>query len=199
MTKCCQHLSESDHARERLIKIGWPEHKWNGYKNWELEHLVPIMRDVPILDVGCTTSMPLEVALHLGYKSLRAGIDLDLNHGLWTIDSGCEISKASGSNIPYPDKSFGIVCCCSVYEHLDESDKVQFIKEAVRVLNVGGNILLTIDFWPDGRNGSVSSDGIKRLFSQTQGSIEWEDFDESVSDLTICGLYTMAALRGIRI
>jgi ubiquinone/menaquinone biosynthesis C-methylase UbiE len=46
---------------------------------------------------------------------------------------------------PYPDSSFDAVFCISTLEHLRDSDREMFMKQADRVLKPGGVICITAD------------------------------------------------------
>lgn len=93
-----------------------------------------------ILDLGCGEGTRLSLIESRG-KNLT-GIDISetaikkakaKNPGLKFVNKNIEA-------LPFPDKSFDLVYSAFVFEHLDKPEQV--IKEAVRVLKPGGNLLI---------------------------------------------------------
>ncbi|HOL50165.1 MAG TPA: class I SAM-dependent methyltransferase, partial [bacterium] len=94
-----------------------------------------------ILDVGCGTGL---LAMHL----LQAGFDV------YGVDVSPEMVKiaqkrlpgrivcASVENIPFPDNSFDGVICIATLHHLSVTGFALAIKEMVRVLRIGGRLLI---------------------------------------------------------
>jgi 2-polyprenyl-6-hydroxyphenyl methylase / 3-demethylubiquinone-9 3-methyltransferase len=93
-----------------------------------------------VLDVGCGGGFLAEDFARAGYKV--AGID-PISQFIETAqkhaaEGGLHIDyqTVSGENLPFPDRSFDIVLCCDVLEHVNDSELV--ISEISRVLKTGG-------------------------------------------------------------
>ena len=97
-------------------------------------------KNIKALDIGCGGGFMSESLAQLGFAvtgidqsqttleyatqhAAQQGLDIDYCH-------------AQAESLPYPDKTFDLVCVCDVLEHV--SDLEQAIKEASRVLKPGG-------------------------------------------------------------
>jgi ubiquinone/menaquinone biosynthesis C-methylase UbiE len=140
-------------------------------KYWEYPWVLANLRlekGMSVLDAGCGKS-PLQFLLSdVGCRV--TGIDPFENVGWHGIDRGlarrfgCQIEYRveSAESISYANNSFDRVCCVSVIEHCREKnidvEKItpqtkddrelqrKMMKEMVRVLKVGGFLVLTVDF-----------------------------------------------------
>ena len=140
-------------------------------KYWEYPWVLANLRlekGMSVLDAGCGKS-PLQFLLSdVGCRV--TGIDPFENVGWHGIDRGlarrfgCQIEYRveSVESISYANNSFDRVCCVSVIEHCREKniddEKItpqtkddrelqrKMMKEMVRVLKVGGFLVLTVDF-----------------------------------------------------
>lgn len=104
----------------------------------EIDHYSP--RN--ILDVGCGTGGYCIFLKNKGYDI--KGVDIDskkLSEGL-QFDKSCNISYGSATKLPFENEKFDLVLITEVMEHIKEHDKA--IKEASRVLNKNGIIIITV-------------------------------------------------------
>lgn len=93
-----------------------------------------------ILDLGCGEGTRLSLVDGSG-KNLT-GIDISETaiKKAKAKHRGIKFVKNNIEALPFPEKSFDLVYSAFVFEHLDDPEKV--IKEAVRVLKPGGNLLI---------------------------------------------------------
>lgn len=92
------------------------------------------------LDVGCGGGALTEEFARIGCRV--TGIDLSISsveaaktHAT-QMGLGIEYYVASAKALPFKDKSFDIITCCDVLEHVDDLKKV--MEESARVLRPGG-------------------------------------------------------------
>jgi len=119
---------------------------------WERNSLP---RKGDILDIGPGQGLYAKLFLQWGMKVSCVDIDpslRDVYRGL-----GCDFEQVDlrSEKLPYPDKSFDVIWCSHVIEHLH--DPVAFLMECERVLRPGGHVILRtpdlkkvgFDFWHD--------------------------------------------------
>ncbi len=123
-------------------------------KNWEMVQSIPFLKDGDIIDLGSDGSIVLPNVVKLGLTGAKIGIDL-----AYTVDIHSEgvgeandkntitLYKGDLMNTTFPDNSFDIVTCLSVVEHDVKFDKIA--KEVSRLLRVGGNAIISFDYWPE--------------------------------------------------
>lgn len=98
-----------------------------------------------ILDVGCASGWFLSKLSIQFPKSKPTGIDVYKN----AIDYGnkhysnLHLTSADAHNIPFPDKSFDIIVCCEVLEHVLNPEKV--LQEISRLLSKNGTAIIEMD------------------------------------------------------
>lgn len=98
-----------------------------------------------ILDIGCGTGV-LALAIKRQYPNLEvAGIDPDPK-ALARADRkakhsqlGVEFTRAFAEELPYPDASFDRVASSFMFHHVPDGAKAGMLREAYRVLRVGGS------------------------------------------------------------
>jgi SAM-dependent methyltransferase len=103
-----------------------------------------------MLDVGCGTGMPMEIIKRSYTRSLTTvGIDAFLpslkqskQKGLHNGYVLCDVA-----HIPFIDKSFDIVLCISVIEHLNQSHGRALIKKAEEIARKHAIIVTPIIFF----------------------------------------------------
>jgi len=111
-----------------------------------------------VLDVGCGLSPLLRYFTNFGCETF--GLDLNkevlkilTDKGSYLQDARINYVTQSGTHLGFQDKTFDLIVCISVLEHLRREDNVMFLNEMLRVLAPGGLLVITIDF-----NGSHGSD-----------------------------------------
>lgn len=103
--------------------------------------LMPPVAGKRVLDAGCSAGGYLAVARLMG-ASLAVGVDLDTDalrrSHVWnsTHDLGTNVASADVAQLPFRERSFDIVICSEVLEHV--SDPQPVMSELVRVLRPGG-------------------------------------------------------------
>lgn len=122
-------------------------------KEADRERIIEIIKTIPqevetILDVGCGNGS-LVNSIYQKFKKV-VGVDLS-EEALTHVKSEKVLSDVS--NLCFPDKSFDLVVCSEVLEHLREEDYLQTIKEIERVAK--RYIILTV---PNNENLRKSSE-----------------------------------------
>jgi SAM-dependent methyltransferase len=101
----------------------------------------PDLRDLVVLDVGCSLGFFTETALQHGAHAI--GIDIDVP-GVTTArrerDPGCAFLSAEGEALPFRDHSVDVVVFNHIYEHAVDPDEV--MRQIRRVLKPDGVVYL---------------------------------------------------------
>jgi ubiquinone/menaquinone biosynthesis C-methylase UbiE len=102
-------------------------------------------RDKKILDVGCGPRGSLEWADH---AAERVGLDplVDRYRSLGIDRHDTHYVNAPVEAIPYPDGYFDVVSSINSLDHVEDVDAA--IREMIRVVAVGGLILLVVEIHP---------------------------------------------------
>lgn len=113
-----------------------------------------IIKSIPssskILDIGCGQG---DFLISCRQKNLVAvGLDIDPKWVKFCQHKKLDVFTGSINNLPFKDKSFDIVFCQSVLEHLH--DPVAAVYEIKRVLYPGGTLIISCPtpenhFWDD--------------------------------------------------
>jgi ubiquinone/menaquinone biosynthesis C-methylase UbiE len=135
-----------------------------------------------VLEVGCGEG---RLAMHLYRSGPRpsrfVATDLELGQVDPGVDPAIELRRASAYELPFADRSFELVVCCEVLEHLDEPSRglaeiTRVARRAVlvstpreplwRALNVArGRYLRDLGNTP-GHVQHFSAAGLERLFAR---------------------------------
>ena len=107
-----------------------------------------------ILDVGCGRSILPSYLLTMGF--FVVGLDVDEEALRWQKKWGVEVVLASGTNLPFRDSAFNMVCAISSIEHIPGDGDTMAVKEMERVLATGGRGVITVPF--SHGTASVTSD-----------------------------------------
>lgn len=116
------------------------------------------------------------VASDLTPEMLRAAATFFASRNLTNI----EIAEADAETLPFPDGSFDIVTCRIAPHHFPRPD--QFVREAARVLRIGGRFALVDTTVPAGEAGSWLNDFEKRRdpsHVRSLPAVEWTKVIES--------------------
>jgi len=103
------------------------------------------LRKLSVLDIGCSTGI-ISHYLSKNFTSVT-GIDIDISAinyaaNKWKTDKNLKFCLMDAMNIGFPDESFDVIICASVYEHVP--DYYQLMKEIKRVLKPDGICFFTV-------------------------------------------------------
>lgn len=136
-----------------------------------LTELAGVSTKDDVLEIGCGAG---RIALELAPRC-RSWVGADISarmlalasDRLRTFPNARLVQLSSVSLVQFKDKSFDVVYCTSVFGHLDEMDRWQYVEEAFRVLRPGGRLLVD--------NIDVESDaGWQGFLKQTR---QYQDLD----------------------
>lgn len=124
----------------------------------ELVHGLDLRGDERALDLGCGRGLVLlELARHLEQHGEAVGVDLwrsvdqSGNDPEATLANACaegvadRVTLRTGdiTRLPFDDRNFDVVTCSLVIHNIRlEKDRIQALREAVRVLRPGGRLLI---------------------------------------------------------
>ncbi|MEJ2412858.1 MAG: class I SAM-dependent methyltransferase [Anaerolineales bacterium] len=130
-------IQPSPQAAER----GEPSYVWRAGQQRRLEMVLSAAGERiqgKILENGCGIGLYLE---HLQpFGSELFGLEFDLDRARQAKGSGSHILGGAGEQLPFPENSFDLILSNEVIEHV--ADDRQAVQEMVRVLKVGGRIVL---------------------------------------------------------
>jgi len=121
------------------------------------KYLVGKNKSIKILDIGCGTGSKMLSLFEAGYKNtVSVEYDPEVYRQMVERYHQLKISEGNTEDLKnFEDKSFDLVYCCHVLEHLPYPEKA--IKEARRVLKKGGVYIIGIP------NGDHLNDKILRI------------------------------------
>lgn len=139
--KLLQSRAEVERCTEYLHRNGLFSHG-QSCKDWDLAQLAGLIRDGNLLDMGSSDSFVLRNAVLRRLDGDKYGIDLrpsnvPLRQIRYLVGDICAV--------PLPDASFTTLTCLSVIEHGVDFDR--FAREAARLLEPGGDLFITFDYW----------------------------------------------------
>jgi ubiquinone/menaquinone biosynthesis C-methylase UbiE len=116
--------------------------------NWTRDYLLRLPSGLRILDAGAGECQFKKYCGHLDYTSQDftqyngEGNNKGLQEGEWDYSNIDIVSDIN--SIPCPDKSYDVVLCTEVFEHIP--DPISAIKEFSRLLKNGGELIITAPF-----------------------------------------------------
>jgi len=140
----CEFLKsrqDVDACTRFLYRNGFVPHSL-GCKNWDLAHILPEITDGNVLDMGSSDSYMLK---NLALKGISGGMyGLDLQDPDVSV-RGVRYILADLMMAPFRARSFRYITCLSVLEH--GVDFRRFAQETARLLQPGGKLFVTFDYW----------------------------------------------------
>jgi len=130
-------IQPSPQAAER----GEPSYVWRAGQQRRLEMIHSATGERiqgRILENGCGIGLYLEHLQPFGGELF--GLEFDLDRARQAKQSGSHILGGAGEKLPFPSNSFDLILSNEVIEHV--ADDHQAVREMVRVLKVGGRIVL---------------------------------------------------------
>src|SRR5688572_2405964 len=101
--------------------------------------LLPPQRGTRALDVGCGVGQVVARLTEAGAEAYGVDVSEPNIERARKVSDRCQLYD--GRRLPFPDQHFASVGALNVLEHVDEPEA--FIRELVRVTNVGGRIVLS--------------------------------------------------------
>ena len=142
--KLCKFLQSSAEIAECtafLQRYGFVPHI-KKCKNWDLAHIIPEIGNGNFLDMGCEESYILE---NVSFKKIRGELyGIDLQKTATTI-KGIKYIVGDLVDTKLPSNFFRNITCLSVIEH--QVNFAKFAHEAARLLEDGGQLFVTFDYW----------------------------------------------------
>jgi len=129
--------------------------KFNAIQQSRYDWIIKTAGDIKglsILDLGCgdgslTYLMAKKGGIVIGADNNELGISF-AKENLGNVRNSEKLKYnfvvASAYGLPFPDKSFDIIACCEVQEHVQDPEKL--IREAHRVLKPSGKFILTTPY-----------------------------------------------------
>ncbi len=120
-------------------------HWWFTGRRWLFSRVIRRLnppRDLPVVDIGCSTGTNLHLLKGLGFTSIEAldsspaAVEFCARQGLPPVTLG------DARVAPFEDAIFSLALATDVVEHVDEDDLV--IKETLRILRPGGLAIFTV-------------------------------------------------------
>lgn len=126
--------------------------KFNAIQQGRYDWIIKTAGDIkglPILDLGCGDgSLTYLIAKKGGIVTGVDNNELGIEFAKENLKNTKNYEKlkydfvvASAYELPFPDKSFDIIACCEVIEHVQDPEKL--IREAHRVLKPSGKFILS--------------------------------------------------------
>lgn len=113
-------------------------------KDFDNRNIAPHLRNGDLLDMGASGSFILHNAIKLNLTGRKVGIDL-LPVASHDRAEGAEYFEGDLMKTPFKDAEFNTVTCLSVIEH--SVDYNLLAKECSRLLQSGGQLIITADYW----------------------------------------------------
>jgi SAM-dependent methyltransferase len=120
---------------------GEPSYVWRAGQQRRLEMITKFAGSRihgTILENGCGVGMYVEKLTDLGARVI--GLEYDLERATEAHIRSTEIFNAAGESIPLPASTFDLILSHEVIEHVQ--DDRMAIKEMIRVLKVGGRVVI---------------------------------------------------------
>lgn len=129
------------------------KYKWESYikdlpdsplikETWEKDFVQAVFKNISkadkVLEVGCSNGRWLRW-FHKQYRSDVYGVDND--SAGFKQDNIIKFKLGNAKQLSYEDESFDLVFSMGLVEHFNKKDKLQILKEQIRVLKKGGYLI----------------------------------------------------------
>jgi len=160
--------TEIKECRRILYRNGFKSHV-HKCKDWDLASIIPAIDDGNFLDMGSSDSSILKNISILRISGELHGIDLRE-----PIKPVRQVKYIVGDlmDTKLPDNYFKNITCLSVIEH--EVDFKKLAQEVSRLLQLGGKIFLTFDYW----DPKIKTD-------MTLYGLKWQPLDKQAVNMLI--------------
>ena len=139
--KLLKSWQEIDECTRFLKQYGFVSHNLI-CKDWDLAHIIPEIEDGNFLDMGSSDSYILK---NIALKRTRGELyGIDLREPDVPV-KGVKYIIGNLMDTKLPDRYFKYITCLSVIEH--EVDYEKFAREVSRLLEDGGKLFVTFDYW----------------------------------------------------
>lgn len=143
-----QHLGRSDDGLEVICYAGMPSWLNRFMHRYQLKAFARLLRGQEfagcrVLDIG--TGVGRWARWYAAWPgSTVVGIDIECERlrRAASLDGGVHYELMSADRLAFPARSFDVVNCVTVLQHVDDDAKVQAIDEFARVLRPGGRAIL---------------------------------------------------------
>jgi ubiquinone/menaquinone biosynthesis C-methylase UbiE len=117
---------------------------WHNKRFIQAKKYLKAIKARQILDIGCNSGTFTRQIYNVFPKSKIYGIDISRKAILYAKRKykDMSFSVARAEKLPFKNKSFDLVTCFEVLEHVDEPEKI--IKEILRVLRKKGNLIIIV-------------------------------------------------------
>jgi ubiquinone/menaquinone biosynthesis C-methylase UbiE len=117
---------------------------FEGIRIKKIKKVAAIQGGYNVLEVGCGHGHVLDVILKKNAKVI--GVDINFNSLMISNKrlDGKDVSliQSNAHNLPFKDKTFNVLICSEVLEHLPNLEEV--LKEFKRVIKPNGKIIITV-------------------------------------------------------
>lgn len=140
MNEFLQSKNQVDVAQQFIRSNGWAEHPCP-WKNWDLMHVLPMLRNGNLLDMGACGSWVLENFKRKGFTGMAVGIDLlEVTNKV----EGVDYFKEDLQKTHFNSHVFNQITCLSVLEH--GVNPCKCLRECERLLTLNGRLYITFDY-----------------------------------------------------
>lgn len=119
---------------------------------WRYNWIAPYCEGKTVLDVPCGMGWGTSL---IANTSRLVGIDIAedaIAEAKQRYGHQAEFKVGSMADLPFPDKTFDVICCLEGIEHVPVDIASNFLADAARVLKTGGRLLLSTPYCPDGQH-----------------------------------------------
>ena len=141
LCKILKSNEEIEECTRFLYRLGLESHGL-ACKNWDLANIIPEISSGNFLDMGSSDSYILK---NLAIKKIQCELNgIDYREPSNPVP-GVKYAVGDLLNTKFPNKYFKNITCLSVIEH--EVDFQRFARETSRLLEDGGKLFVTFDYW----------------------------------------------------